>query len=71
MKVLLFTNRENDATSQVVTSVCAWLADQGVGYELFSGDIFGEKSRFEELGLTAAQIAEEIGHVLERKDKAD
>jgi NAD+ kinase len=57
MKVLLFTNRENDAISQVVASVCAWLADQDIEHELFSGDIFEEKSRFEELTFAIKQFS--------------
>jgi NAD+ kinase len=48
MKVLLFTNTGNAATSPVVTSVCTWLTGQGIGYELLSSDIFEEKPRFDE-----------------------
>ena len=43
MKVLLFTNRTNDLTSQAMEEICAWLADKGVDYDLFSSGIFEEQ----------------------------
>jgi NAD+ kinase len=53
MKVLLFTNTTKSLTSQVMTSVCAWLKDHGVEYELFSSGIFEEEeTRFDELAFT-------------------
>jgi NAD+ kinase len=53
MRVLLFTNTAKGLTSQVMTSVCEWLKDKGVSYELFSSGIFEEEeTRFDELAFS-------------------
>jgi NAD+ kinase len=54
MKVLLFTNTTKSLASQVMASVCTWLEDREVEYELFSSGIFEEEeTRFDELAFSA------------------